>query len=77
MWRDALIVALILCLAAGLYIHFRWQRAPQAYRAMVAIALGCLAAGVMLGASMEHFTAPDDASRSRCPRGSQKSANAA
>jgi endonuclease YncB( thermonuclease family) len=55
MWKDA---ALVLCTTASLYIHFRWRRAPQAYRAMVAIALGCLAAGVMLGASIEHFAKP-------------------
>jgi endonuclease YncB( thermonuclease family) len=58
MWKDAFIAALVLSAAVALYIHFRWQRAPQAYRAMVAIALGCLAAGVMLGASIEHFTVP-------------------
>ena len=57
MWKDAIIAALILCVAAGLYIHFRWWRAPQAYRAMVAIAVVCLTAGVMLGASIGHFTA--------------------
>jgi endonuclease YncB( thermonuclease family) len=58
MWKDAFIAALVLSAAVALYIHFRWRRAPQAYRAMVAIALGCLAAGVMLGASIEHFTVP-------------------
>jgi len=58
MWKDTLIAALVLCTVVALYIHFRWRRAPQAYRAMVAVALGTVAAGAAIGASIEHFTAP-------------------
>jgi endonuclease YncB( thermonuclease family) len=58
MWKDVFIAALMLLAAVAFYIHFRWQRATQAYRAMVAIALGCLVSGLMVGASLEHFIAP-------------------
>ena len=43
-------IATILLLTAGaVYIRVRWRRAPQAYRAMIAIAVGYLVAGVVLG----------------------------
>jgi endonuclease YncB( thermonuclease family) len=40
--------------AGAVYIRLRWRRAPQAYRAMVAVAGGYLIAGAVLGGWIVH-----------------------
>ncbi len=50
-----IIIGLILFVAAGaVYIRLRWGRAPQAYRAMVAIATAYLLMGAVLGGWILH-----------------------
>src|SRR5712691_6855286 len=54
-------VAVALVVAGGFYIHLRWSRSPQAYWAMVAIAAGYFAAGLLVGAWALHPAAPKHA----------------
>jgi hypothetical protein len=42
-------IAFLLVIAGAFYIHLRWRRAPQAYRAMIALALGYFIAGAVAG----------------------------
>jgi hypothetical protein len=49
-WGTSTLVALVLALGGALYIHLRWRRAPQAYRAMIALAACYFVAGVIMGA---------------------------
>ncbi len=49
-WKIATIAAVALIAGGMLYIRLRWHRAPQAYRAMTAVA-GCFfVAGLVTGA---------------------------
>jgi hypothetical protein len=43
-------IALLLVTAGALYIRLRWRRAPQAYRAMIAPALGYFIASALAAA---------------------------
>ena len=63
MARGASILTLVVIAAAlivvgALYIRLRWWRSPQAYRAMIALAVCYLAAGAILGAWIVHLAAP-------------------
>jgi hypothetical protein len=40
-------IALLPVAAGALYIRLRWRRAPQAYHAMIALALGYFIAGAL------------------------------
>jgi hypothetical protein len=51
-------IAFLLMIAGALYIRLRWRRAPQAYRAMIALALGYFIAGAVAGAWVVHRAAP-------------------
>ena len=44
--------------AGALYIRLRWRRSPQAYRAMIAVAVCYLAAGAVLGGWIVRLVAP-------------------
>jgi len=59
-WSLPLIIAGLLIASGGLYIRRRWRRSPQAYRAMTAVAVTYLVAGVILGVWTTRFaTTPD------------------
>jgi hypothetical protein len=47
--NEAVVVALALVVAGGLYIRLRWNRSPRAYRAMIALGAGYFAAGLLVG----------------------------
>ncbi len=49
-WNWAAIIAASLVGAGALYVRLRWRRAPQAYTAMVALAVCYFATGAVLGA---------------------------
>jgi hypothetical protein len=51
-------IALLLVTAGGLYIRLRWRRAPQAYRAMITLALGYFIAGALAATWVMHRAAP-------------------
>lgn len=55
-WGEwAIILAVLLMAGGAFYIRLRWVRAPQAYRAMIALA-GCyFVAGVITGAAILHL----------------------
>ena len=63
------LLAVVLIGAGALYIWLRWRRAPQAYRAMIALAVCYFAAGAVLGGLVVHFTGA-------APRGQVASATA-
>lgn len=52
------VIAAALIAAGALYIRLRWRRSPQAYRAMIAVAICYLAAGAILGACVVRLVAP-------------------
>lgn len=52
------VIAVALIAASALYIRLRWRRSPQAYRAMIALAICYLAAGAMLGGWVVHLVGP-------------------
>ena len=56
-WNYAALIAALSAVAIGLYIRLRWRRAPQAYTAMVAVAVCCFVAGAVLGAWSLHLLA--------------------
>ena len=60
-WTTSVLVALALLLPGALYIRLRWRRAPQAYRAMIAVAACFFVAGSILGAWTLHLRAPKPA----------------
>jgi endonuclease YncB( thermonuclease family) len=51
-------MAAALILGGGLYIRFRWRRAPQAYQAMIGLAVSYFVAGSLLGAWVLHLAIP-------------------
>ena len=51
-------IAAALIAAGALYIRLRWRRSPQAYRAMIAVAVCYLEAGAILGACVVRLVAP-------------------
>jgi hypothetical protein len=56
-WNWTILAALALIAGGALYVHFRWRRSPQAYRAMLGLA-GCyFVAGLMTGVWILHLTA--------------------
>src|ERR1700681_3582125 len=57
-WITAVLTALMLMVSTALYIRVRWQRAPQAYRAMIGVAACCLFAGALPGAGVLHLARP-------------------
>jgi len=57
-WNWAALIAALLAGATALYIRHRWRRAPQAYTAMVAVAVCCFVAGAVLGAWVLHLFEP-------------------
>jgi len=63
-WASLLIVAFALLIAGAIYVRFRWRRAPQAYRAMIALAACYFIAGSILGAWVLHFVSPQVATPS-------------
>jgi hypothetical protein len=54
-------IALLLLAAGALYIRLRWRRAPQAYRAMIVLALGYFIAGALAATWVLHRAAPQSA----------------
>ena len=54
-WRWLVPIALALIASGLLYIHLRWRRSPQAYRAMVALAACYFVAGSLTGAWILHL----------------------
>lgn len=52
------VIAAALIAAGALYIRLRWRRSPQAYRAMIAVAVCYLGAGAILGACIVRLVAP-------------------
>jgi len=65
--NAALAVAVALIIIGALYIHVRWRRSPQAYRAMIVLA-GCyLIAGGLLGACAVHVMASRPSEVSKPP----------
>ena len=58
-WKWVLLVALALVVAGALYMRLRWRRAPQAYRAMIALAACYFVAGLMTGVWILHLAAPN------------------
>jgi hypothetical protein len=63
-WMSAIVIAAALIAGGGLYIRLRWRRSPQAYRAMVALAVCYFVAGSILGAWVLHFAAPSNSGQS-------------
>jgi len=61
-WACAIVTAATLIAGGGLYIRARWRRSPQAYRAMVALAVCYFVAGSILGAWVLHLTVSPKAS---------------
>ncbi len=57
-WATSALVALALVLAGAFYIHLRWRRSPQAYRAMIALGVCYFVAGSITGGWILHLTAP-------------------
>ena len=58
LWARSALIALALALSGALYIHLRWHRSPQSYRAMIALAVCYFVAGSITGAWLLHLTAP-------------------
>lgn len=56
-------MAAALVLGGGLYIRLRWRRAPQAYRALIAVAVCYSAAGALLGLWLFHPAAASGSAR--------------
>src|SRR5216684_4030803 len=54
-WASSLIVAFALVVCGAVYVRFRWQRSPQAYRAMIGLAACYFIAGSIAGAWVLHF----------------------
>lgn len=48
--NAAIVAAVALIIIGALYIRLRWWRSPQAYRAMMALAVGYFVAGALAGA---------------------------
>src|SRR5262245_19237736 len=57
-WNWAALVAAFLAGATALYINQRWRRAPQAFTAMVAVAICYFVAGAVLAGWILHLFAP-------------------
>ena len=57
-WNWAALIAALLAVGTALYIRLRWRRSPQAFTAMVAVALCCFVAGAVLGAWVLHLLGP-------------------
>jgi hypothetical protein len=66
-WGWAIFVALALVVAGVLYIHLRWRRSPQAYRAMMGLAACYFVAGSIGGAWILHMTAANPTVRPAVP----------
>jgi hypothetical protein len=54
-------IALLLVTTGELYIRLRWRHAPQAYRAMIVLALGYFIAGALAATWVLHRAAPRSA----------------
>jgi hypothetical protein len=54
-------IALLPVAAGALYIRLRWRRAPQAYHAMIVLALGYFIAGALAATWALHRAAPQSA----------------
>ena len=66
-WNWIALVAALLASATALYIRLRWRRAPQAYTAMVAVAVCFFVAGAVLGAWVLHLLGPNKPSPAPLP----------
>jgi hypothetical protein len=58
MARGAILGALALVLAGGLYVRLRWRRSPQAYRAMIVLAASYFLAGALAGGWLMRLVMP-------------------
>ena len=56
-WNVSILAAFALMAAGALYVHLRWQRSPQAWRAMVGLAVTYFLAGVVTGGWVVHLIA--------------------
>jgi hypothetical protein len=56
--NTAVVLALALVIAGGLYIHLRWRRSPRAYRAIIALVVGYFVAGALAGRWAPHSAEP-------------------
>ena len=57
-WESAVLVAAALLFGGALYIRLRWRHSPQAFRAMIVLAVCYFAAGSLVGAWVFHIAAP-------------------
>lgn len=74
-WNLSILTAVVLVAAGGLYVHFRWKRSPQAWRAMTGVAVCYFLAGSITGAWIMHLTPGNRENRGQGPE--QSSANTA
>jgi hypothetical protein len=66
-WNLAALIAALLAGGAALYIRLRWRRAPQAYTAMVAVAVAYFVTGAILGAWVLHLFGSSAPTTARLP----------
>jgi hypothetical protein len=66
-WNWAALIALLLAGGTALYIRLRWRRAPQAFTAIVAVAVCYFVSGAVLGAWLLYLLGPSRPSPAPLP----------
>src|SRR5277367_3945907 len=67
-WKLPIMIAILGAAGGALFIRLRWHRAPQAYRAMIALAAGYGIVGILIGAWVLHFELPENESTEPVPK---------